>query len=82
MFCGLFVFQSRICPVLSFQWRMCRSCDLLLPWCLFLNFTLCGLITEFSGSSKQGLYFHRKLQVFAIFQGDLSDFFSSSWQEK
>ena len=33
----------------------------------FLYCAFCSLGTEFSGNSKQGLYFHCKVQVFAVF---------------
>ena len=65
MFCGLFAFQSGICPVLGFGWYACKSRDLLLPQYHteyeFLYYDLCCFGTEFLGSSKQGLYFHCKI---------------------
>ena len=51
-FCGLFVFQSRIYPVLGFGWCMCKHCVLSLLYC-----TLCSLGITFLSNSKRGLYF-------------------------
>ena len=51
-FCGLFVFQSRIYPVLGFGWCMCKYCVLWLPYC-----TLCSLGVTLLSNSKRGLYF-------------------------
>ena len=70
MFCSSFVFQSGICPVPGFlvvHTYMCKS--LLMFHCFgvgFLYSALCSHSTEFSGTSKPGLYFCCKVQVFAI----------------
>ena len=65
MFCSLFSSQ-KYAQFLVFS-GTCKSCDLLLPYCWFLYCTLCSLSTEFSGNSKQGLYFHCKVQAFTFY---------------
>ena len=68
------IFLDTFCSLLSSQKfaqflvfsGTCKSCDLLLPYCQFLYCTLCSLSTEFSGSSKQGLYFPCKVQAFNL----------------
>ena len=83
MFCGLFVFQSGICPVLGLPWQLCKSCNLLLPICQFPYGTLCCLGTEFSGSSKRGLCFHCRVRAFALFLETVWKLFSDyfHWEQ-
>ena len=82
-FCSSFVFQSRICLVLGFWWHLYKSLYLSLSWCWFLYCTLCRLSTEFSGNSKQGLYFCCKVWTLAVFleavETYISDYFH--WEQ-
>ena len=82
-FCSSFVFKSRICLVLGFWWHLYKSLYLSLSWCWFLYCTLCRLSTEFSGNSKQGLYFCCKVWTLAVFleavETYISDYFH--WEQ-
>ena len=51
--------------------------------CQFLYCGLRSLSTEFSGNSKQGLYFHCKVQVFTIFLEAMLKLFSDyfCWEQ-
>ena len=50
--------------------------------CWFLYCAFCSLGTEFSGNSKQGLYFHCKVQAFAVFLEALLKLFSDHFCRK